>query len=306
MLPLLKFWAQLMFLAPTRVNRKAIQHHYEFGDEFFLCFMDTEYHLYSHGFFNSDDEPLERASERKLEVMYNWTELKPGMRVLDIGAGWGGVTRYCGPRGVHVTSLTLAQDSRRHITQLLQESGYPGQVLLEDFLVHRPGKPYDAIVILGVIEHIPYYRKFFEQAWNLLKPGGLIYMDASADLTKFAVSRYIRHFIYPGTHSYMCLQDVLQEMLFHGFMPRQIVQDNHDYMLTMRHWAERFQDNSEMIRARWGEQVYRAFWLYLWSGAYAFGNNVLQAYHLVAERTSERGPRPGFLQRSRNSIQELF
>jgi cyclopropane-fatty-acyl-phospholipid synthase len=95
-------------------------------------------------------------------------------------------------------------------------------------------------------------------------------------------------------------------MLFHGFIPRQIVQDNHDYMLTMRHWAERFQDNSEMIRARWGEQVYRAFWLYLWSGAYAFGNNVLQAYHLVAERTSERGPRPGFLQRSRNSIQELF
>ncbi len=305
MLPWMKFWSQLLLMAPTAVNRKAIQHHYEFGDEFFLCFMDQAYHLYSHGFFENDEESLEKACERKLETMFNWTQLKPGMHILDIGAGWGGVTRYCGPRGVHVTSLTLANDSQRHITQLLKETGYPGQVLLEDFLEHRPAQPYDAIVILGVIEHIPYYRKFFKQAWNLLKPGGLIYMDASADIEKYGVSRYIRHYIYPGTHSYMCLQDVLQEMLYHGFMPRQVTQDNHNYMLTMKHWAERFQANKDMIRQRWGDQVYRAFWLYLWSGAYAFGNNVLQAYHLVAERTSEPGPRPGTLQRTRNFIRQL-
>ncbi|MBI3992173.1 MAG: class I SAM-dependent methyltransferase [Candidatus Lambdaproteobacteria bacterium] len=304
LMPWLQFWSKLLFLAPTRVNRAAIKHHYEFGDEFFLCFIDSAYHLYSHGFFASDDETLEMASERKLETVYRWTALQPGMRVLDIGAGWGGVTRYLGPRGVHVTSLTLAQDSYEHIQNLLKEHRYPGQVLLEDFLEHRSDKPYDAIVILGVIEHIPYYRKFFRQAWDLLKPGGLIYMDASADLEKYGVSRYIRHFIYPGTHSYMCLQDVLQEQLFHGFMPRQVVQDNHDYMLTMRHWAERFEANREMICRRWGDALYRAFWLYLWSGAYAFGHDVLQAYHLVAERTENPGPRPGALRRARYFLRQ--
>jgi cyclopropane-fatty-acyl-phospholipid synthase len=206
---------------------------------------------------------------------------------------------------VHVTSLTLANDSHAHISRLLAEKGYPGQVLLEDFLLHKPEQPYDAIVILGVIEHIPYYRRFFQQVWNLLKPGGLIYMDASADVEKYAVSRYIRHYIYPGTHSYMCLQDVLKEMLFHGLMPRQVVQDNHNYMLTMRHWAERFQANRDMIRKRWGDATYRAFWLYLWSGAYAFGNNVLQAYHLVAERTTDSGLRPGVIRRARNFAREL-
>ncbi|MBI4081067.1 MAG: class I SAM-dependent methyltransferase [Candidatus Lambdaproteobacteria bacterium] len=304
--PKLHFWAQQLIQAPTKVNKKAIQHHYEFGDDFFLCFIDTDYHLYSHGFFQTDDESLEKACERKLETMYDWAQLKPGMRVLDIGAGWGGVTRYCGPRDVHVTSLTLANDSYAHIQRLLTEKKYPGEVLQEDFLVHKAEKPYDAIVILGVIEHIPYYRKFFQRAWELLKPSGLIYMDASADLEKYAVSRYIRHYIYPGTHSYMCLQDVIQEMLFHGFMPRQVVQDNHNYMLTMRHWAERFQANREMILRRWGEQVYRAFWLYLWSGAYAFGHNVLQAYHMVAERTPTHGPRPGVVRRARHFVRELF
>ena len=306
LLPWMRLWGQLLFLAPTRVNRRAIQHHYEFGDDFFLRFIDTDYHLYSHGFFASDDEPLEKASERKLETMFDWAQLKPGMRVLDIGAGWGGVTRYCGPRDVRVTSITLAQDSHDHISRLLAETGYPGEVLLADFLEHEPEEPYDAIVILGVIEHIPYYRKFFRKAWDLIKPGGMIYMDASADLEKYGVSRFIRHYIYPGTHSYMCLQDVLQEMLFHGFMPRRVVQDNHDYMLTMRHWAERFEEHREVISAKWGDAVYRAFWLYLWSGAYAFGHNVLQAYHLLAERTLERGPRPGLGHRTRNFIRGLF
>ena len=261
--------------------------------------------LYSHGFFENDAESLERAIERKLETAFNWTECKPGMRVLDIGAGWGGVTRYFGPRGVHVTSLTLANDSFGYISKLLKETGLPGQVLLEDFLTHKPEKPYDAIVILGVIEHIPYYRKFFQQVWNVLKPGGLIYMDASADVEKFGVSRFIRHYIYPGTHSYMCLQDVLQEMLFHGLMSRQIVQDNHSYSLTMKTWAERFEANRDMIRKNWGDQVYRAFWLYLWSGAYAFGHNVLQAYHLVAERTNDPGRRPGLFHRTRDFVRQV-
>jgi cyclopropane-fatty-acyl-phospholipid synthase len=301
-----RFWTQLLFQAPTRVNRKAIQHHYEFGEDFFLCFMDRGYHLYSHGFFASDTESLERACERKLEVMFDWTQMKPGMRVLDIGAGWGAVIRYCAPKGVHVTSLTLAQDSHQHITRMLKEHGWIGQVLLEDYLVHQPAEPYDAIVILGVIEHIPYYRQFFQQAWKLLKPGGRIYMDASADIEKYEVSRYIREYIYPGTHSYMCLQDVLQEQLYHGFMPLQVANDNHNYMLTMRHWAERFEANKDMIRKRWGEQVYRSFWLYLWSGAYAFGHDVLQAYHLVAERTAEPGIRPGTLRRARNFVRQLF
>ncbi|HUJ76558.1 MAG TPA: class I SAM-dependent methyltransferase [bacterium] len=304
--PLLQFWGSLLFLAPTQVNRKAIQHHYEFGEDFFFALMDKTYHVYSHGFFAADDEPLERAIERKLEVMYNWAELKPGMRVLDIGAGWGGVTRYLGPRGVHTTSLTLAQDSLQHISTLLKTTGYPGEVYLQDFLTHRASKPYDAIVILGVIEHIPYYRKFFQQAWDLLKPGGLIYMDASADIEKFAVSRFIRHFIYPGTHSYMCLQDVLQEQLYHGFLPRHVENDDHNYSLTMRDWALNFESNKDMIIKRWGREVYRAFWLYLWSGAYAFENHVLQAYHLVAQRSAERGPRPGLLRRTYNFVREQF
>jgi len=105
--------------APTRVNRAAIDFHYNLGDDFYLSFIDTRYRFYSHGHFHSDDETLEQSSENKNETMYRALGLKPGMRLLDIGGGWGGVEQYCGERGVAVTALTIAEDSYKYLTKLI-------------------------------------------------------------------------------------------------------------------------------------------------------------------------------------------
>lgn len=84
----LKFIINLFFKPATWVNKRAIAAHYSFGDDFYLIFIDNKYRFYSHGIFLSDDETLEQASEHKLESMYGALQLKPGMRLLDIGAGW--------------------------------------------------------------------------------------------------------------------------------------------------------------------------------------------------------------------------
>src|SRR5262249_58438753 len=113
---------------------------------------------------------------------------KPGMRLLDIGGGWGAAIKYCAPRGVHVTSLTVAGDSHRYITGYLQDTGLAGEVRFEDFLVHAPAEPYDAVVIYGVIEHIPMYRRFAAHVWRCLKPRGRLYVDASTPQQKIEIS----------------------------------------------------------------------------------------------------------------------
>jgi cyclopropane-fatty-acyl-phospholipid synthase len=303
--PLLRFLVDLYLVAPTRVNRRAIDHHYTLGDDFYLSFLDTRYHFYSQGLFHSETETLEEASEHKLETLFAGLRLKPGMRLLDIGGGWGGVTRYCGARGVHVTSLTLAQDSHNFIRNILAETGYPGEVRLQDFLEHRPERPYDAIVILGVIEHIPTYRRFCAQVWNCLAPGGRIYLDASAAKEKYESSAFGRRYIWHGSHSYLCVQDIVQEFLFHGFEVEEVCRETRDYELTMRHWAERFDAARDFIVSRWGEQTYRAFRLYLWGGSQALGADTLQAYHVLARRRDEPGLRPGIARRVWNFVREL-
>ncbi len=290
---------QLFAMPATWVNKRAIDQHYALGDDFYLTLVDDRYRFYSHCLFARDDETLEEAAEHKLESMWRGLQLKPGMRLLDIGAGWGPVHQYCGPRGVSVTSLTIAQDSYNYITALDQRLGIDNCVVkIEDFLVHEPDEPYDGIVIYGVIEHIPNYRRFCAQVYRCLKPGGRLYLDGSAAIEKYWTSDFTRRHIWPGAHSFLCLQDLIQEALYHGLDIVEVKNETHDYDLTMRHWAERFDAKRDFIVARWGESTYRLWRLYLWTGAYGFHVDALQAYHVVAQKRLDEGPRPSFWQRT--------
>ncbi|ORX96713.1 S-adenosyl-L-methionine-dependent methyltransferase [Clohesyomyces aquaticus] len=289
----------------TSMNTKAIRQHYSYGDELYLTFIDKRFRFYSQGLFQSPNETIEEASEHKLESMFTGLGLRPGMRLLDIGGGWGGVTEYCGSRGVHVTTLTIAPDSAAYVQRLIDDNDYPGVVFLEDFLNHCPAKPYDHAVIYGVIEHIPNYRGFSKRIWPMLKPGGRLYLDASAAVEKYDVSGFSRDFIWRGTHTFMTLQDVTAELLYHGFEILEICRETKDYELTMLEWAKRLDAAKDEVVARWGEETYRIFRLFLWGGTHAFKTNALQAYHLLAERTSDPGPRPSIPRRTLQFVGSL-
>lgn len=286
----------LLFTPETKVNSEVINAHYQTGDELFLSFIDTKYRLYSHGIFKSNSDTLEQASENRLEDAFNSLQLKPGMRVLDIGGGWGGVAQYFGSRGVKVTELTLGENSRRYIEGVIKQDQLPCEVLLEDFLLHKPKESYDAIVILGVIEHIINYRRFFQQVRKCIKPGGLLYLDASASIEKFDVSVFAREYIWSGTHSFLCLQELIRELLYEGLELLRVDNDSKDYGLSMYHWAQRLDEHHDKIIERFGEKLYRAYRLYLWGGSECFPE-LLQAYTLVAQCTEKRSGPPGFTRR---------
>ncbi|KAL4957349.1 S-adenosyl-L-methionine-dependent methyltransferase [Aspergillus filifer] len=283
----------------TKMNSQSIVAHYDRGDDLYHVFVDKEFRLYSHGLFKSASDSIEDAARRKLDTMWHSLRLKPGMRILDIGGGWGPVTQYCCPKGVHVTTLTLSPSGARYIQKLIEDRGFSAQaqVHLQDFYNHTPDKPYDAAVSLGSIEHFPDYRRFSDRVYDVLKPGGRLYLDGSASLTKYAVSSFTRKYIWPGTHTYMTVQDVMGELLLHGFEVLEVIRETRDYELTMAEWARRLDRKRDEVVANWGEQTYRVFRLLLWGGSHALGNNSLQAYHVLAERTSDKGPRPGTLKR---------
>ena len=302
----LRIWLAHFLRRRTSVNRQAIDFHYSLGDDFYMTFLDSAYHIYTHAIYQSEDEPLELAAEHKMEQAFRALGVTPGMRVLNIGAGWGPTERYFGSRGVHVTGLTIGEDSRDFVQRLIDRDGLTADVKLEDFLVHEPPQPYDAIVILGVIEHIPDYRRFAERVWQCLRPGGMIYLDASASREKFSVGSFAREYIWTGTHTYLCLQDLVREFLYHGIDVVDVANETHDYGLTCAEWARRFDDAHDEIVAKWGEAHWRAWRLYLWGGAHAFLRNDLQAYHVLGRRSELRGPRPGWLRRLRNGIKSVI
>ncbi|WP_459873450.1 class I SAM-dependent methyltransferase [Endothiovibrio diazotrophicus] len=283
--PLDALWRRLAprIIGRFTANRQAIAAHYEFANEFYLTFLDPT-RCYSQAVFERDDEPLEHAQRRKLDFAIEACGLKAGDRVLDVGCGWGSFTEHAGRRGIQVTALTLAEQSERFVKALIERLQLPARVLNQDFLMHRSREPYDAIVILGVMEHLPDYPAVLRQFRQLLKPGGRVYLDASAFREKYAKPTFVSRYVFPGDHSYFCLHDFLAAVAGTPLEVQAVHNDRHSYFLTCKAWAESLEAAREEIIRRWGESLYRRFRLYLWGSAYAFFQRDMEAYRVVLER----------------------
>jgi cyclopropane-fatty-acyl-phospholipid synthase len=153
--PLDYLWRRIApwLIGRSTTNRQAIETHYEFDNDFYLKFLDAS-RCYSQAVFERDDEALETAQSRKLSFAVKACGLKTGDRVLDVGGGWGSFTEHAGRRGIEVTALTISDQSEQFLKDLIQRLQLPARVLNQDFLTYGSPEPYDAIVILGVMEHL--------------------------------------------------------------------------------------------------------------------------------------------------------
>jgi cyclopropane-fatty-acyl-phospholipid synthase len=266
------------------VDKQIIAHHYDEDPDFFLLFLDGRHRAYSQGIFERDDEPLEDAISRKLDFARDAVGLQAGHRVLDIGGGWGAFTEYGGRQGVHVTSLTISRQSERFINGLIEEMSLPCEVRREHLFEHRPSAPYDAIVNLGVTEHLPDYPRTLATYDRLLKPGGSVYLDASAARRKHAVSDFFERHIYQGNGSQMVLHEYLDAVARTPLEVEAVYNDRVSYLLTSQAWARNLDRHRETIEARWGRAQFRRFQLYLWGCVDGFARDMLQAYRLVLRK----------------------
>ena len=283
--PLHELWRRLApwLIGRFTINRQAIATHYEFDNDFYLRFLDAT-RCYSQAVFERDDEALATAQRRKLDFAIEACRLKPGDRVLDVGAGWGAFMEHAGRRGIHVTGLTIAHQSEEFLTDLIRRLQLPAQVLNQDFLAYQSSEPYDAIVILGVMEHLPDYPAVLRRLQRLLKPGGRVYLDASAFREKYVKPTFVSRYVFPGDHSYFCLHDFLAAAAKTPLDVLAVHNDRHSYFLTCKAWAENLEAARAEIIGRWGEALYRRFRLYLWASAAAFRNRGMEAYRVLLER----------------------
>lgn len=286
-------YGQRIFYGQTKRDRKWISEHYDTDPEFYLTFLDERFRCYSHGYFESDDEPLGDGMQRKLSTAFRSCELQPGWRVLDIGAGWGAFTQYAGERGVHVTSLTISEESEKYCNDLIARKDLPCEVVREHFLEYKSQQPYDAIVNLGVTEHLPDYPATLKQYRRLLKSGGRVYADACASRTKFPFSSFVLKYVWPGNATPLHLASYMDAVSETPFEICMIQNDRHSYLLTTKKWAENLDRHHDAIVARWGEMLYRRFRLYLWGCVHCFATDSVTAYRWmmqlpegVRERTS--------------------
>src|SRR5215471_13272124 len=284
--PLVHLWStygQRLLFGQVNRDKKWISEHYDNESHFYLLFLDKQHRCYSHGYFEDDDETLERAIGRKLDTAIEACGIQPGWRVLDIGAGWGAFTEHAGKRGVRVTSLTISAESERYVNDLIARESLPCQVVREHFLEYSSEERYDAIVNLGVTEHLPDYESTLAQYQRLLKPGGRVFLDACAARSKYAFSSFVLSHVWPGNTTPLHMTSYIEAVGNTPFELLSVRNDRRNYLLTTRHWAENLDKHRDEIIARWSERLYRRFRLYLWGCVHAFSTDDVTAYRLLLE-----------------------
>jgi cyclopropane-fatty-acyl-phospholipid synthase len=262
-------------------DRRSISAHYDRDPDFFLTFMDSRHRCYTQGVFSRDDEPLEDAMTRKMDIAIDAIGVKPGDHVLEVGGGWGAFVEYAGQRGIRVTTLTLSEESERYLNDLVDLQRLPATVVRQHLLGYSTDQRYDAIVNMGVTEHLPNYRATLHKYAELLRPGGNVYLDALAMRAKHRVSTFMSRYIYPGGSSPLLLHEYLAKVARSPFQLVSIDDERHNYHLTCKAWAQRLDAARDEVVRRWGEPLYRRFRLFLWGSAAGFATGQVQAYRWV-------------------------
>jgi cyclopropane-fatty-acyl-phospholipid synthase len=272
---------QPLLFGQISTNRQAITAHYDIDPEFFLSFLDPKTPCYTQGVYERADETLDVATLRKFDYCYEKCQLKPGDHILEIGPGWGAWMEYASRRGINCTGITISKVSIDYLTRRGKELGFDWKLIDADLLTYQVDKKYDAIVIMGVIEHLPNYARVLEKFLSLIKPGGLIFLDGSACTKKYELSSYMVKYIYGGNHSFLVLHDFLDKLAQTPLELLELFNDRQSYFLTFQQWARNFDRNREFVIEHFGEFNYRRFRLYLWGAAYEFLSRSLDCYRMI-------------------------
>jgi cyclopropane-fatty-acyl-phospholipid synthase len=290
----LSFALRYRFGNRRRFQRHSIAFHYDRPVDFFLPWFER-WRSYSHGFYQSPGDDPARAQARKFQYAIDALRLAPGMRVLDIGAGWGGFLEYAGLRGIAVHGITISEHQHQFVRQLVREQQLPCEIEKVDLVDFRPDQPFDAVVMMGSLEHLPDYEGVARVLSGSLAPGGGVYADFCSQRKSFQVGAFMQRHVWPGTTRYVNVPRLLDAWLRAGLDIQELMDDTSSYAHTVRDWARRLEHAHAPLASKFGEDSVRAFLLYLWGAHHFLRTRRTQAYHLVARwnppETAAEGPR---------------
>ncbi|MEI8267285.1 MAG: cyclopropane fatty acyl phospholipid synthase [Betaproteobacteria bacterium] len=270
--------------APEKAHVVA-QRHYDLGNDLFERMLDSRM-VYSCGWWASA-RTLEQAQEDKLEMICRKLQLAPGMRLLDIGCGWGGLARHAAlHHGAQVTGITVSSEQARYARRLCAK--LPVRVELMDYRALQ-GR-FERIASVGMFEHVgpKNHAVFLATAHRLLADDGLFLLHTiGTDRPTGRTDPWTERYIFPGGH--LPAASELARAAERHF----VIEDWHnfgaDYDRTLMQWHTRFEAAWPELAPRYGERFRRMWRYYLLSCAGFFRSRQGQLWQLVLSKPLRQG-----------------
>jgi cyclopropane-fatty-acyl-phospholipid synthase len=271
----------------------AIRYHYDVGNEFFALFLD-ESMTYSCAIYSKGAETLEEAQIAKLDLIASKLALQPGMRLLDVGCGWGSFAIHAAKNyGVTVTGVTLSPSQAELAREKVAQAGLSEQIEIRvaDYR-ELPGGSFDAIVSIGMSEHVGESQidNYCKTLFALLRPGGVLLNHAIAALDPEYDSlddEFSMRYVFPDGEA-LPLSRIQLAVERAGFHVNHVEGFREDYARTLREWTKRLDEHSERAEQLAGVQRTRVWRLYLRAARHGFDTSITAVYQVRA-----RKPVPG-------------
>ena len=272
----------------------AISHHYDVSNRFYELVIGPSM-TYSCAVFAAADMSLEDAQAAKYDLVARKLGLRPGMRMLDVGCGWGGMAMYAARHyGVDAVGVTLSSRQADYAMKAVAEAGLADrvQIRVQDYRDVHDG-PFDAISSIGMFEHVGLSRldEYFVDLFALLQPRGRLLNHGIARLpgrSRLARRGFMQRYVFPDgeLHEVGVVASRIQRA---GFEVRHVEGLREHYSRTLRHWVANLESNWDAAVAEVGSGRARVWRLYMAASACSFEAARTQIHQVLAVKNDPAG-----------------
>ena len=251
---------------PIGVAQRNVAHHYDLSDELYDRFLDRD-RQYSCAYFLDPEDDIDTAQANKRRHLASKLLLdEPGLRVLDIGSGWGGLGLYIAGLGdADVTGVTLSTEQHRVANERARAAGLDGRVRFELRDYRTLESRFDRIVSVGMFEHVGRrnFAEFFEKLGDLLTDDGVALLHSIGRFDPPAPTNpFISKYIFPGT-DIPALSEITPIVERTGLLCTDVEILRLHYAETLRRWREAFSARREEVAEIYDERFCRMWEFYL-------------------------------------------
>jgi len=278
-----------------RRDADAIHHHYDVSNNFYSWVLGPSM-AYTCAVFPSADASLETAQEEKFDLVCRKLDLKPGMRLLDVGCGWGGMVMHAVKHyGVTAIGVTLSKQQALYGQESIEQAGLTSQAQIR-FSDYRdvPESAFDAISSIGLTEHIgrANYPSYFSFLYDKLRPQGRMLNHTITrphdNWVSYLKTSFINRYVFPDGELSGPSQ-VMTAMNSAGFEVRHEENLREHYALTLKYWCENLEDHWDEAVSEAGLGTARVWRLYMAASRMGFDINMIQLHQFLGVKLGPRG-----------------
>ncbi|MGH2693891.1 MAG: class I SAM-dependent methyltransferase [Actinomycetota bacterium] len=272
----------------------AIAHHYDVGNDFYRLILG-ETMTYSCAYFASDGMSLDDAQRAKYELICRKLGLESGMRLLDVGCGWGGMAMHAAQRyDVRAVGITLSRPQHDLAAKRVAEAGLADRVeiRLQDYRDVHDG-PFDAISSIGMFEHVGLSQlgNYFADLSEVLVPGGRLLnhgISKPPGPSSFHRNSFVSRYVFPDGELHE-VGSVVSEMQRRGFEVRDVESLREHYARTLRCWVANLESSWDRAVELAGTARARIWRLYMAASALGFEAGRINIHHVLGVRPGPAG-----------------